>query len=316
MNQILMVENKNKKKKNKVRNSGTTDIQNIVRFFAFVIIIFGIVMIGHSSYAIYRDAKGNNTENLPEVDITRVNDTIIVNVNSTYIINKFKYSWQNSQQTSVPEESTTFEEEIILPSGNNVLTIILEDETGRATTFTKEIILDGVDIVKPTIDIEQGQGLSVRITATDETQIEYLTYRIDDGEEIRIDKNNVEDKKIEYAVTEIARGEHTIYITAVDSSGNTETAESPVIVSSDRPTIKSIDIDRESGKIIIKASDIDGLQSIEVNLNGAVYQMNDINKTEATFSLNLREGTNTLSVKLTNVNGLTAEGATEFDYAR
>ena len=43
--------------------------------------------------------------------------------------------------------------------------------------------------------------------------------------------------------------------------------------------------------------------------------MNDLNRTEATFSLNLRQGTNTLSVKLTNVNGLTAEGATEFDYA-
>ncbi len=89
----------------------------------------------------------------------------------------------------------------------------------------------------------------------------------------------------------------------------------PVIVSSDRPTIESIDIDREAGKIIIKASDIDGLQSIEVNLNGQVYNMNDLNRTEAIFSLNLRQGTNTLSVKLTNVNGLTAEGATEFDYA-
>lgn len=315
MNQILMVENKSKKKKNKMRSSGPIDINNIIRFFAIVIIIFGITMIGHSSYAIYRDAKGNNTENLAEVDITRVNDTIIVSVNSTYIIDKFKYSWQNSQQTSVPEEATSFEEEIILPSGNNVLTIILEDETGRATTYKKEIILDGVDIVKPTIDIQQGQGVSVRISAVDETQIEYITYRIDDGEEKRIDKNNIEDKKIEYAVTEIERGEHTIYVTAVDSFGNIETAEKSVIVSSDRPTIESIDIDREAGKIIIKASDIDGLQSIEVNLNGQVYNMNDLNRTEATFALNLREGTNTLSVKLTNVNGLTAEGKTEFNYA-
>lgn len=217
MNQILMVENKNKKKKNKTRNSGPVEISNIIRFFAIVIIIFGITMIGHSSYAIYRDAKGNNTEDLAEVDITRVNDTIIVSVNSTYVIDKFKYSWQNSQQTSVPEESTSFEEEIILPSGNNVLTIILEDETGRATTYVREIVLDGVDIVKPTIDIQQGQGLSVRISAVDETQIEYITYRIDDGEEKRIDKNNIEDKEIEYAVTEIERGEHTIYVTAVDS---------------------------------------------------------------------------------------------------
>ena len=272
-------------------------------------------MIGHSSYAIYRDAKGNNTDELAEINITRVNDTLLVDVQSTYVIDKFKYSWQNSQQTSVPEDTTSFEEEIILPSENNILTIVLEDETGRATTYTREIILDGIDIIKPTIDIEQGQGSSVVVTATDEMQIEYMTYRINDGEEIKIDKNNVEDKTIKYAVTDIPRGENIIYVTAVDSFGNTEQIEQTIIVSSEMPTINSIDIDEESGKILIQASDVDGLQSIEVNLNGAVYQMNDINRTEATFSLNLRQGTNTLSIKLTNVNGLSAEGATEFEYA-
>ena len=315
MNQILVLENKTKKKKNKSRRSGPIEIKNIVRFFAVVLIIFAMVMIGHSSYAIYRDAKGNNTDELAEINITRVNDTLLVDVQSTYVIDKFKYSWRSSQQTSIPEESTSFQEEIILPSDNNILTIVLEDETGRATTYTKEIILDGVDIIKPSIDIEQGQGSSVVVTATDETQIEYLTYRIDDGEKIRIDKNNIEDKTIKYAITDIPRGEHVIYITAVDSFGNTEEVEQTIIVSSEMPTINSIDIDEESGKILIQASDVDGLQSIEVNLNGAVYQMNDINRTEATFSLNLRQGTNTLSIKLTNVNGLSAEGATEFEYA-
>ncbi len=315
MNQILVLENKTKKKKTKTMSSGPADIKNILRFFAVVLIIFAIVMIGHSSYAIYRDAKGNNTNDLANISITRVNDTLLVDVQSTYIIDKFKYSWRNSQQTSVPEESTSFQEEIILPSENNILTIVLEDETGRATTYTREIILDGIDIVEPTIEIEQGQGLSVLITATDETQIEYMTYGIDDGEEIRIDKNNVEDKTIKYAVTDMPRGEHVIYVTAVDSFGNTEEIEKTIIVSSEMPTIDSIDIDEENGKILIKASDVDGLQSIEVNINGAEYHMDNINRTEATFSLNLRQGTNTLSIKLTNVNGLSAEGATEFEYA-
>ena len=315
MNQILVLENKTKKKKTKTMSSGPADIKNILRFFAVVLIIFAIVMIGHSSYAIYRDAKGNNTNDLANISITRVNDTLLVDVQSTYIIDKFKYSWRNSQQTSVPEESTSFQEEIILPSENNILTIVLEDETGRATTYTREIILDGIDIVEPTIEIEQGQGLSVLITATDETQIEYMTYRIDDGEEIRIDENNVADKTIKYAVTDMPRGEHVIYVTAVDSFGNTEEIEKTIIVSSEMPTIDSIDIDEENGKILIKASDVDGLQSIEVNINGAEYHMDNINRTEATFSLNLRQGTNTLSIKLTNVNGLSAEGATEFEYA-
>ena len=312
MNQILMVENRNKKSK---RNSGPIEINNIIRFFAITITIFAIFIISHSSYAIYRDSKGNNTDNLAQISISRINDTLIVDVNSEYIIDKFKYNWLNSTQTSVMEGMTNFQEEIILPNGNDVLTIILEDETGRAVTYTKEIFLEGVDILKPTIDISQGQGSSIRITATDETQIEYITYRIDDGEEIRVNKNNEDDTRIEYAVTDLPRGEHTLYVTAVDSSGNFETDENPVIVSSDRPTITGLSIDNENGRIIIEAADVDGIASIEVNLNGAVYRMDDVNRTEATFSLNLQEGTNTISIKITNVNGLSVEGATEFDYA-
>lgn len=315
MNQILMVENRNKKNKKNNRSSGPVEINNIIRFFAITIIIFAIFIISHSSYAIYRDSKGNNTDNLAQISISRINDTLIVDVNSEYIIDKFKYNWLNSTQTSVMEGMTNFQEEIILPNGNDVLTIILEDETGRAVTYTKEIFLEGVDILKPTIDISQGQGSSIRITATDETQIEYITYRIDDGEEIRVNKNNEDDTRIEYAVTDLPRGEHTLYVTAVDSSGNFETDENPVIVSSDRPTITGLSIDNENGRIIIEVADVDGIASIEVNLNGAVYRMEDVNRTEATFSLNLQEGTNTISIKITNVNGLSVEGATEFDYA-
>ena len=317
MNQILAIENNKKKNKaKKVRtSSGPIEIKNIIRFFAIVIIVFGICIISHSSYALYRDAKGSNTENLASISISRENDTLIVDVQSQYVVDYFKYNWQNTEQTSVSEGKTSFEEEIVLPNESDILTIVLEDETGRAVTYVREINLDGIDIIKPSIDIQQGQGLSVRVKASDETKIEYMTYRIDDGEEIRIDKNNEEDKTIEYAVTDIPRGEHTIYVTAVDSFGNTEKAQQPIIVSSERPTINSIDIDEENGKIIIQASDVDGLQSIEVNLNGQEYFMDNLNRTEASFSLNLIQGTNTLSIKLTNVNGITAEGATEFDYA-
>lgn len=319
MNQILMIENKKKKKKEKKPKMHRTstepiEIKNIIRFFAIVIIIFGLTIIGHSSYAIYRESKGNNTEDLAEISMSRINDTLIVNVSSVYTIDYFKYYWQDSEITSIPEENTEFQEEIVLPSENNVLTIILEDETGRAVTYTKEVILDGIDIAKPTIDISK-QETSIRITSTDETAIEYMIYKIDNGQEVRIDKNNEGDTTIEYALTGIERGEHTIYVTAVDSSGNTETTESNVIVSSDRPTLKNLRVDQETGKIIIEAADTDGLKSIEVNLNGRKYTINDINKTEATFGLDLINGTNTISIKITNVNGLTAEGSTEFNYA-
>lgn len=316
MNQILAVENKKKNKAKKTRtSSGPIAIKNIVRFFAIAIIIFSICIISHSSYALYRDAKGNNTDNLANISISRENDTLIVSVQSKFVIENFKYNWLNTEQTSVMEGKTNFQEEIILPNESDTLTIVLEDETGRAVTYIREINLDGIDIIKPSIDIEQGQGPSIRIKATDETKIDYMTYKIDDGEEIRINKNNEEDKIIDYAITDMPRGEHTIYVTAVDSFGNIETVQQPIIVSSDRPTINSIDIDEESGKIIIQASDVDGLKSIEVNLNGQEYFMDNLNRTEAAFSLDVIPGKNTLSIKLTNINGITAEGATEFDYA-
>ena len=317
MNQILMVENKKKKKNKKMKNlnSSSIAIKNIVIFFSVAIIVFALCIIGHSSYAIYRDSKGNNIENLAQIGMTRKNDTLIINVESDYIINKFKYNWKNSEQTSIIEESKSFQEEIILPSGNNILTIILEDETGRAVTYTKEIILDGVDIIKPSVEVVEFQNTGVRINANDETEIEYITYRVDDGEEVRINKNIDGDKSIEYIVNNISRGEHTINVIAVDSSGNIEEHESSIIVSSDRPKIKNISVDQQTRKIIIEAIDEDGIKSIEVNLNGAIYQMDDVNRKEATFSLDVQQGKNTISIKITNVNGLSAEGATEFDYA-
>ena len=315
MNQILTIENKNKKNKSR-GSTGPIEIKSIVRFFAIAIIVFALCIISHSSYAIYRESRGHNTDDLASISLSRVNDTLIVNVQSQNIIDKFKYHWNGATETSIEIGSNNTTQEITLPSENDILTIVLEDETGRAVTYTKEIILSGVDIVKPTIELEKGQGNSVIITARDETQIDYMTYKIDDGEEIRIDKNNEEDTSIEYAVTDIQRGEHTIFVTAVDSSGNIENNQESVIVSSDRPTINSLSIDRDPDKIIIDVSDVDGIQSIEVNLNGAVYRMDNVNRKQAKFSLDLVDGTNTISIVVTNINGISESGATEFNYAR
>ncbi len=319
MNQILVTEVEKKQKKKRNRNTtASIEIAKIVRFFAIFIIIFGLCLIGHSSYALYRDSKANNTDNLAEINITRINDTLRVDVKSTYIIEKFRYSWSNSEERSIPENATSFQEEIILPPENSVLTIIVEDETGRAVTYTKDIILDGIDIAKPSVSIDQ-QATSIRIKAEDETKIDYMTYRIDDGEEIRIDKNNVDDKSIEYAITqdEIGRGTHKITVTAYDTSGNSTVQESPdIVISTERPEIKNLYVDQEQGKLMIEVEDADGIQSIEVNLNGQVYSMNDVNRTEATFSLNLVEGNNTFSIKVENVNGLSVSGSMEYKYAK
>ena len=48
MNQILMVENKKKKKS----GSGPADIKNVIIVFLISLIIFGVFYIGQGSYAI------------------------------------------------------------------------------------------------------------------------------------------------------------------------------------------------------------------------------------------------------------------------
>lgn len=308
MNQILMMEDK-KKKKSKSRSS-QIEIANIVKFFAIVIMIFGLCLIGQGSYAIYKDSIGKNTKDMPSVNITRVNDTARVSVKGIHNITYLKYNWNNGEETSIPVDGTAAEEVVLLPNGNSILHITIEEENGRAVKYAKEFILDGLDITKPSINIEQETQSNIKITATDETKMAYITYQINDGEEIRIDKTDSEDKTMNY-ILKLEKGENIVTITAVDDSGNIETLEKTIIVSK-KPTME-LRTDEDNLYIIIK--DESGIKDVEVNLNGVVYAAKDVNQKEIRVPLKLKEGTNSVSVKVTNVDGLTAEGVKELNYA-
>ena len=73
---------KNKKKKEK-KSSGPIEIKGIVRFFAFVILIFGLTLIGEGSYAIYKEAEENDPTTMPILTIGRLNDTAVIYVEHT-----------------------------------------------------------------------------------------------------------------------------------------------------------------------------------------------------------------------------------------
>lgn len=309
MNQILMVENK-KKKKNRLSGE-KADIRNVARFFAIAIIIFAICLIGRSSYAIYQDARGRDTSNMPTINITRVNDTITVTANSTAQMTYLKYNWNNGEETAIPVDATTVAEEIVLPIENSTLYITIEEETGRAIKYAKEFLVEGMDISKPTIDIAEENESNVKITATDETQMAYITYKINDGEEIRIDKSESEDKTMNY-VLKLSRGENKVVITATDTSGNVGTLEKTVIVSA-TPTVQ---YEQQANTLIVTIQDLDGIKDVEINLNGQVYAGKDINQKEMKAPFPLQEGTNTIRIKVTNINGLVAEDVKEINYAR
>lgn len=307
MNQILMIDNK-KKKKNK--SSGPIEIANIVKFFAITLIIFGLSFIGQGSYAIYRDIKGKDTTNMPVLSIERVNDRLVVTVSSTNTIENIIYSWNSAEETKVPIGDTYVEEEIILPFNNSVLNLKIEEETGRMIKYQKEFIVEGLDISQPDINIEEESTAgNIRITATDETEISHITYKINDEEEVTIEKTESETTTMNY-ILKLPRGENKVVITATDTAGNTETFEKTIIVSGK----SNIRAEVNNGKITFIIDDQDGVRDIEINLNGLVYAKKDINAKEVRVPLDLATGNNTISVKVTNVNSLVTTVTTEYKY--
>ena len=309
MNQILVMENKKKKRS---RNTGPAEIENILKFFAIALIVFGVLFIGHGSYAIYKDAKGKDKKNLPILTMERVNDEVIIKATSSIKIKNLIYSWNTDEETKIPVDGTFIEENVMLLNENGTLNVKIEDEKGRTVKYQKEFIIDGLDITKPTIEIqEQGSNGTIKITATDETQMKYISYSINGSDEIQIDKSDAEDKIMNY-ILKLQKGENKLTVTAVDSSGNFEIVEKTIIVSG--KTTMNLKI--ENGKLVVTAEDPDGIKDIEINLNGVTKSVKDINQKSIKATLNIVEGTNNIRIKITNVNSLITTGAKEFNYAK
>ncbi len=311
MNQILMTEDPNKKKKSKKpMSSGPVEINSIVRFFAVIMIIFGISFIGQGSYAIYKDAKGRNTKDMPTISIARVNDTIVVKSNSINKITNFKYNWDNSEETIIPIEDNYMEEIITLPNENRIIHFTIEDETERAIKYQKEIKVEGIDMTKPMLNLEEESNGNVKITATDETEIAYITYKINEEDEIRVDKSESEHNTMNY-ILQFERGENKLIVTAVDTSNNIETLEKTIIVSE----LPEVQVSQNGNVLAVNIKDNDGIKKVEINLNGVIYAQDDLNQKNIKLNLPLVEGTNIIKIKVTNINGLVAESVGEMNYA-
>lgn len=306
MNQILVTENKKKKK---TTSSGPLEIKEIVRFFAIVIIIFGVTLIGQGSYAIYKDAEDKNPSNMPSVTISRLNDKAILYVEHSVEISKIMYSWDNGESTVLPEGGITAQEEILLPNQDSVLNIIIEDMNGKQVKYQKEYLLNGMDIIKPTIKVDVTNGNDkMTITATDETEIAYLSYSWEGQDEVRFNADTQGQKEIKKEV-ELKPGTKKITIIAEDTNKNIEKVEKEIIATTSVPQVRLL---KDKDKIMIEASDEDGVKEIIVNINGKKYALKNLNTRYVKAGpVELKEGKNTILVEVTNVSGYTKKASTE-----
>ena len=315
MNQILVTE---KKKINKKTSRGPIEIKGIVRFFAVFIMLFGIVLAGEGSYALYKEIDESKPENIPNLTLTRDGDTVILKIEHNTEISKVNYRWNDGEENSIPEGTTYVEEEILLPDGNNVLNITVIDMKNREYQFIKEYNLEGVDITKPNIEVTQTEEgtANISIVASDETAITEMTYKINDEQEVTVQATEEGQKEITQDIT-LPEGQNTLTVVARDTTDNVTTYEKQIIVSS-KPTIEIVS--QEGNTITLKISDKYGLKDVIVNLNGKVYSSRDIdqnpnvNKNEIYVPLELQSGNNVLSIEVTNVNGLKGSASTQLQH--
>lgn len=314
MNQILAVENKKKEKvkTKKIRTGRPIEIKGIVMFFAVIIMVFGLTLAGQGSYALYKDIDDRKPENIPYVTIGRVNDKAIVQISSNIEISKLVYSWNNGEESAIPIGSTNAREEITLLGYDSVLNLTIEDMNDKRVKFQKQYLLTGVDITKPVVEIETKDGNDkMKIVAKDETGIAYITYQWEDGEPVTVNADQQGQTEMIVQVP-LTVGLKKIKIIAVDINGNIEEIEREITTSTSRPKMT---LRRNKQKISIEIEDKDGIKSIKANLNGEEYEITNVNRKKVKVGyLYLREGNNTISVEVTNVNDYTEKATAELQY--
>lgn len=305
MNQILLTNNSNNYNKRNRGNGGNSDnIRKIIIFFSIAILVFALLIIGVYAYKI---SKNNNqkgqTVSKPEISLEEIEGKVKIIAKSQTGINKIIYTWNNEEQMEMPMNGrTSYEEAIDVLEGNNTLNVKVIDvnnqETETSKNFTREITN------KPVIETEIGQDARLKIKATSNTEMAYITYKWNEEEEITVRPENETDKAIE-TVIDVKRGENILTVTAVNLQGNAETI-SKKFNGVNKPVIE---VTKSGGSLNMIMKHDKGFEKIEFYLNGQIFNYDknlsgyDSTKQEVGYTFNLQEGENIIIIVATSTEG-------------
>lgn len=298
-------------------NKNTSGSDKIVHFFAIIMILFAIVLIGGAGYNLYQKNKESNQPiaqvEKAKIEVVEQETEAVIKVTHTKAVEKIIYSWNNGKETTIKGEGeTAIEETIQLPAGTNTLHIkVIDIDAGEATyegEFTSE---SGADILNPKIELEVTDNKKLRITATDDTSLDFITYRWNDEEEIKIEASEEDKTKIETEI-EILKGVNDLTISAVDSNNNT-TMETKSFNGITKPEVMIVvAADKTSADVTVKHEK--GLKEVKLSLNGTEYPITvEENQLETMFRVQLIEGVNKLIVTATSVDDTQTVAEEEVD---
>ena len=174
MNQILSTENiSNKGKYNK---GSQKDIKTVIKFFAIILIIFGIFITASSSYALYKNNEKKEVPTTkPEIVLENKNeDQLILKVMHGQIIDNVIYYWNNEEENRINGKGGKYVEKTLdIPNGENTLHVIAKDINNMTQevnkTYTKTAQSGNVNI-----EIKLS-GNNISISFTSEEKISKLT---------------------------------------------------------------------------------------------------------------------------------------------
>jgi len=300
MNQILYTS----KQKGK---GGSLEIKVILRIFAILCILFGIILVGQATYGIINE-KDEESKTQPLVVVNQYGELLKIKVKHDKIIDKIVYSWNQNQEIVLQGKGRLeLEETIEVPFGNNTLALKVIDIDGRSVSYTQMYELTNADTIKPEIELLV-EGTKVKIVAKDETELDYMSYYWNEEDETRVDVREESLKQIEEKI-DILKGENTLTIIAVDKAGN-ETVKEQTYKGAKKP---KIELSRSDKELIIKVTDEEGIQKIEYTLNGKYYSTDPqntgtaLNTKELEIKQPLIQGENKITIKAYNLSGLETE---------
>lgn len=285
------------------------NIKTIIRFFSIAIIIFGVAILGGGIYGIIQkkaeEAPISTNKPIISANVFE-DDSIRIYITHDKPIDKVVYSWNSGDDIIILGRNRTSIEELIdIPEGENVLNLRVIDNIGIEATYTNTYVFspNGVDIQTPKIELSVlDTEKQIKITATDETEIAYITYRWNNDEETKIDVADESKTIIETSIP-IPKGENDLTVIAVDANNNTETKIQKCKAYT-RPTIQ---VPRQRGQnLTITVTDEDGLDYVEYTVNGKKYKWvsSTDDRKEWTYVQVLEEGENEIVINAWNKAGI------------
>ena len=288
---------------NKSSGGGSSGSDKIVRVFAVILIIFAVCLLGSGAYGLY---KKNVQKSEPTATPTKAKITVeqgeteaIIKVNHDKAIEKIIYSWDNEKEiNNKGNGESSMEVKVTLLAGEHTLNVKVTDIDGVESTYEEVITSEnGEDKIYPVITLKvDSVTKKLIVTATDETALDFVTYRWNNEEEKKVVAEEDEQKELQFEI-EILKGQNDLTIVAVDKNNNA-TNETKTFSGVTKPDI-TITVAADKKTVDIACFHENGLVDLKLKLNGEEYDLNYLledRPKETAFIIQLFEGENNIEV--------------------